>query len=64
MVEVEVADRVPDGWWHWLHWDEASLELGCVQQFAPFMPEWIESMRADAGSNLGFTRLVARRVNP
>jgi cyclopropane fatty-acyl-phospholipid synthase-like methyltransferase len=62
LVEVEVADLVPEGWRHWTNWDEASLELGFVpEHFAADLPEWIEMMRTDAGRNLGFTRIVARR---
>lgn len=63
LVEVETADLLPDGWRHWVNWDEASLELGYVpEQFAAELPEWIEAMRTDAGRNLGFTRVAARRV--
>lgn len=62
LVEVEVADLIPEGWRHWVTWDEASLELGFVlEHFAADLPEWIEVMRTDAGRNLGFTRVVARR---
>ena len=62
LVDVEVADRIADGWRHWANWDEASLESGFVpEEFAAGMPEWIETMRTDAGRNLGFTRMVARR---
>jgi cyclopropane fatty-acyl-phospholipid synthase-like methyltransferase len=62
LVEVEVADLVPDGWRRWLDWDEVSLELDYVpERFRARAPEWIEALRADAGRNLGFTRVVARR---
>ncbi len=62
VVDVELADLVPRGWQHWLNWDEASLELGYVaEQFVDGLPAWIETMRSDAGRNLGFTRVVARR---
>jgi cyclopropane fatty-acyl-phospholipid synthase-like methyltransferase len=62
LVDVEVADSVADGWRHWANWDEASLELGFVsEEFAAGLPEWIETMRIDAGRNIGFTRMVARR---
>ena len=62
LVAVESADLIPDGWRHWLAWDEASLELGYVaERFREFVPEWIELMRTDNGQNLGFTRVVARR---
>lgn len=62
LVAVEVADLVPAGWQRWLEWDEASLELGFVPEtFAEELPAWIETMRTDAGRNLGFARVVARR---
>jgi SAM-dependent methyltransferase len=62
LVDLEVADLVPNGWRHWVNWDEASLELGFVPEgFAAELPEWIELMRTDAGRNLGFARIVARR---
>jgi len=61
-VDVDVADLVPNGWRHWLRWDEASLELGFVpKQFESFLPPWIDALRIDAGRNLGFTRLLAHR---
>jgi SAM-dependent methyltransferase len=64
LVSVQVADLIPNGWQHWLNWDEASLELGYVpERFATFVPEWIELMRTDAGRNLGFTRVLARRLS-
>lgn len=63
LVEVKVADLVPEGWQHWLHWDEASLELGFApEKFAEHLPAWIETMRTDAGRNLGFARVVGRRM--
>jgi SAM-dependent methyltransferase len=62
LVAVDVADLVPEGWQRWLDWDEASLELGFVpERFAKDLPEWIEAMRIDAGRNIGFARVVARR---
>jgi SAM-dependent methyltransferase len=62
LVDVRVADRIPEGWRDWIAWDEASLELGYIpDQFAEFVPEWIDAMRVDAGRNLGFTRVVAER---
>jgi cyclopropane fatty-acyl-phospholipid synthase-like methyltransferase len=62
LVEVEHADLVPDGWKHWIDWDEASLELDAILEGrASARPDWIETMRTDAGRNLGFTRVIARR---
>ena len=56
-VTVQIADMVPDGWRHWLKSDEISAEwLGEQSDEA-------ELLRVDAGRNLGFTRMVARR-NP
>lgn len=61
-VDIEVADLLPDGWQHWLRWDEASLELGFVPKaFEPFVPRWIAALREDAGRNLAFTRILAHR---
>jgi SAM-dependent methyltransferase len=63
LVTVEVADLVPEGWKRWLDWDEASVELEFVPEtFAEELPAWIETMRADGGRNLGFARVVARRI--
>ena len=56
LVEVELADTLPDGWKHWLTWLEVCQEAGF-----PSPPEEMAMLRADAGRTLGFTRLVARR---
>ena len=55
-VEVTHADSVPDGWKLWLKW------LGVCEEFGyPFGPKEAEMLRVDAGRNLGFTRIVARK---
>lgn len=51
-VVVEVADRIPEGWQHWLTWQE-------VQDDRPGAQPEAAMLRADAGQHLGFTRLVA-----
>jgi SAM-dependent methyltransferase len=56
MVTVELADLVPDGWEHWLKWQETCQQAGAGYDVAE-----ISILRADAGRNLGFPRLVARR---
>ena len=62
LVDVELAELIPEGWRHWLNWDEASVQLGFVpEHFAADLPDWIEMMRTDAGRNLGLARVVARR---
>lgn len=56
LVNVEVADTVPDGGLLWLQYDEALLqEIGeCVRQD-------VEMLRADQGRYVGMSRVVARR---
>lgn len=55
-VNVEVADRLPEGWRDWLAWNE-------VCDRASGRPgEEAEMLRVDAGRLLGFTRIVARRT--
>jgi SAM-dependent methyltransferase len=56
-VEVTVADFLPRGWEQWLKWLEIAGEYGY-----PTSTEEAEMVRLDAGRNLGFTRLVARKV--
>jgi cyclopropane fatty-acyl-phospholipid synthase-like methyltransferase len=52
IVEVDVADTMPDGWRFWLDWQRA---------VAPHNATEIEALEADAGEYLGYVRLVARR---
>lgn len=56
LVTVERADMVPDGWKQWLKWLEISSEQGLRSD-----PHEAEMLRVDAGRNLGFSRLIARR---
>lgn len=55
-VEVQSADMVPNGWQHWLRWNEV-----CEEHGYPSGKGQIDMLRADRGENLGFTRVVARR---
>lgn len=55
-VAVERADFQQDGWRMWLLW----LEV-CHAEGYPSEEEVVEMLRADAGRNLGFTRIIARR---
>jgi SAM-dependent methyltransferase len=55
-VEVTHADLIPDGWKHWLKWQEV-----CLEQGLPTDQQETDMVRIDAGRNLGFTRLVARK---
>lgn len=61
-VTVETADFLPDGWKDWRLWSEVTLDSGYVpKQFQDWVPREAEMLRTDAGRNLGFTRVVARR---
>ena len=56
-VVVEVSDLIPNGWKHWLRWLEVCRAYGY-----PSDDQETAMVRIDAGRNLGFTRLVARKV--
>ncbi|MBE0410227.1 MAG: methyltransferase domain-containing protein [Anaerolineales bacterium] len=55
-VTVDLADMIPDGWQQWLLWEETKINRG-ISDF----PEEANMLRVDAGRNLGFVRMVARR---
>ena len=55
-VAVTLADMVPEGWKHWLKWQEV-----CLEQGFPADQQEAEMLRVDAGRHLGFTRMVARK---
>jgi SAM-dependent methyltransferase len=52
IMEVEVADTMPDGWRFWLDWQRA---------VAPDNATEIQAVEADGGRHLGYVRLVGRR---
>lgn len=52
IVDVEIADSLPDGWQHWVEWHRA---------VAPDNRLEIETVETDAGRHLGYNRLVGRR---
>jgi SAM-dependent methyltransferase len=52
VLDVEVADTMPDGWQLWLAWQRAVSPDNGVE---------IEAVEADAGRHLGYVRVVARR---
>jgi SAM-dependent methyltransferase len=58
-VEVERADRLPEGWREWLLWLEVCAAMGVETD-----PNEVRMVRNDAGRNLGFTRLIARQRPP
>ena len=52
IVDVELADDMPDGWRLWLEWHRA---------VAPDNKAEIEALEADRGRHLGYVRAVGRR---
>ena len=52
MVDVELADSMPDGWRLWVEWHKT---------IAPNNQAEIEVLEADEGNNLGYVRTIARR---
>ena len=57
LVEIERADLLPNGWAEWSLWLEVCLEIGADPD-----PTEVGLVREDAGRNLGFTRVVARKL--
>ena len=56
LIEVEVADTLPNGGRLWLQWERAITEAGMSQ-----FPHELPVLEADEGRYLGFVRMVARR---
>ena len=52
ILEIELADTLPDGWQSWLDWHHA---------IAPDNEVEIKALEADGGRYLGYIRLVGRR---
>lgn len=52
LVEIDLADTMPDGWRLWLDWHK---------RLAPDNEPEINALNADQGSFLGYVRVVARR---
>jgi SAM-dependent methyltransferase len=53
-VTVEQADLLPEGWQHWLFWEEY-----CKAHGGRHSDSEAAMLRLDAGRTLGFTRLAA-----
>jgi SAM-dependent methyltransferase len=52
LVEIEAADTMSDGWKLWSHWHRIK---------SPYNTAEVAAVEADAGRNLSYIRLVARR---
>jgi len=58
LVDVEVADTMPDGIGVWLQWNKAKLAAGDERES---IKSDIRVMEADRGEFMGFVRMIARR---
>jgi ubiquinone/menaquinone biosynthesis C-methylase UbiE len=56
LIEVEVADVMPDGWKHWLQYENACDEAGTL-----IFASEAETLAADAGRYLALVRMVGRK---
>lgn len=56
LIDLELADTLPDGWRLWLQWEKA-IEATGIGHF----PSDAETLEADGGEYIGFVRMVARR---
>lgn len=56
LVQVEVADVLPEGWRLWLQFDRARIATGTNQ-----FPSDEETLEADGGRYIALVRLVSRR---
>jgi SAM-dependent methyltransferase len=52
IMDIDVADSLPDGWQYWLAWQRA---------VAPDNATEIQAVEADAGRYLGYVRMIGRR---
>ena len=52
IMEIELADDMPDGWKRWIDWHKV---------IAPDNGVEIEALESDHGRNLGYVRLIGRR---
>lgn len=52
IVEVEIADTLPDGWRLWQQWHEVIAPDNVIE---------IEAIKADGGRYMGYVRVIARK---
>jgi SAM-dependent methyltransferase len=59
-VHVEHADLLPNGWRHWLRWEQLGAVIAS-DRWRERCAGWARHLEADGGRALGFTRVVARK---
>jgi cyclopropane fatty-acyl-phospholipid synthase-like methyltransferase len=60
LLNVEVADTLPDGWKLWLEWNELCADFG-REQLREIATKEAEMLRVDDGRSFCFTRLIAQK---
>ena len=60
-VDVDRADFWADGWRDWALWNEVCAEVGDNEFVVENAGREARMLRLDAGRNLGFARVIARR---
>ena len=61
LVDVEVADAVPDGWKDWLRWSEVTGPFADEPWKRAAAANEVELLRIDRGDLIGFTRIIGRK---
>ena len=61
LVDVQLADVLPDGWKLWLQWKNARRQNG---DDSPALLSDIRVLEADAGRYMGWIRMIAQRNEP
>jgi SAM-dependent methyltransferase len=60
LMELEVADELPNGWKLWLEWNDLCAEFG-PEALRKLASQEAEMLRIDNGRTFGFTRVIARK---
>jgi ubiquinone/menaquinone biosynthesis C-methylase UbiE len=60
LMELEVADWLPNGWKLWLEWEELCVEFGS-EKLRQCASEEAEMLRVDDGRTFGFARVIAKK---
>ena len=59
-VEVEYAAPLPDGWRHWLRWEQYGA-VAADERWRDQCARWARNLETDAGRHLGFATVVAAK---
>ena len=63
VVEVERCDLIEEGWSDWLHWIQVCKASGIPAPDGEFVDSGDDLLEADQGRTIGFTRMIARRLD-